>query len=194
MKYRLGFLVLAVLLAVAAGAPAQERKLFDGGMMLHTGYLSARMAPLGYVADGVPTGIGGMMRFHLGRHLRVGGEGYVSTLKLMGNGSYVRMGWGGAVADLSVVWGRWKPYVGIGIGGGNASSLLLFDGDDADWSLEPVAVLHNEPFMYLNPYLGVEYSLTRAVHLTCKVDRLSPLSGDYIPTGARLYLGFIFVH
>ena len=71
---------------------AQEKQLFDGGMMLHAGYLNGNIKALDYNTKGMTYGIGGMLRFHIGNHLRVGGEGYVSNLSQMGNGSYVRMG------------------------------------------------------------------------------------------------------
>lgn len=188
------FLVTALFFGLCFNISAQEKHLFDGGMMLHAGYLSGDIDALGYNAKGMTYGIGGVLRFHIGNHLRVGGEGYVSNLGQMGNGSYVRMGWGGIVADGCWSLGRWMPYAGLCVGGGNASTLLMFNGDDSDWAMEPNAVLHNEMFMFLNPYLGLEYALTDAVHLTLKADRLTPLAGEAVPTGVRLYLGFIFAH
>ena len=35
---------------------------------------------VGYQAKGMPMGIGGVIRLHLGEHFRIGSEGYVSTL------------------------------------------------------------------------------------------------------------------
>lgn len=183
-----------VLLLTAALALSAQRSLFDGGMMLHTGYMQGDISALSYQPKGATFGIGGVLRFHVGDHLRVGGEGYVSTLGLMDNGSYVRLGYGGALADMQWQLGRWLPYVGLTVGGGSVSTLLMFTGNDADWTAEPNTVLHNEGFMMLNPYLGVEYALTDAVHLTLKADRLIPLTSEVVPTGVRLYLGFIFSH
>ena len=74
---------------------AQEKKVlrgFDGGMMVHTGYLSGQLDAIGYEAKGAPLGIGGVIRLHLGEHFRVGGEGYVSTLSQRSNGSYLKYG------------------------------------------------------------------------------------------------------
>lgn len=185
---------VAMLMTASVKVSAQERQLFDGGMMLHSGYLNGRVEPLDYQAKGMTFGIGGVLRFHLGDHLRAGFEGYVSNLDQMDNGSYVRMGWGGLVADGCWRLGRWMPYAGLCVGGGRASTLLMFAGDDKDWLAEPNAVLHNEMFMLINPYVGVEFFLTDAVHLTLKADRLTPLTGEAIPTGVRFYLGFIFAH
>ena len=91
-------IVLAALLIAALSAPAQEKKLlngFDGGMMVHTGFLSGSLDAIGYYAKGAPLGIGGVIRLHIGEHFRVGSEGYVSTLNQRGNGSYLKYGWGG---------------------------------------------------------------------------------------------------
>ena len=98
--------VLCLLLSVAA--TGQGKKLFrgfDGGMMVHTGYLSGKLDAIGYEAKGAPKGIGGVIRFHLGEHFRVGSEGYVSTLGQLGNGSYLKYGWGGLLADVYTVRG-----------------------------------------------------------------------------------------
>lgn len=181
-------------MVVSVCCHAQPSKLFDGGMMLHVGAVSGHISDLNYTAKGLTTGIGGTLRFHLGRHLRVGGEGFVSILSQLDNDSYVRLGWGGAVVDAYWTMGRWTPYIGLTLGGGNATTLLVFDGSSDDWVSEPDAVLHSESFMFVDPYLGIEYALTEAVHLTLRADRLTPFSHPYIPTGPRLYFGFIFTH
>ena len=79
---RLRITVLCLLLAVAAAAGRDNRNSrgFDGGMMVHTGYLSGRLDAIGYEAKGFPMGIAGVIRLHLGDHFRLGSEGYVSTL------------------------------------------------------------------------------------------------------------------
>ena len=173
---------------------SEKHQRFDGGMMVHTGYLHADYNALNYEAKGMTFGLGGVLRYHLGNHFRIGGEGYVSTLKQMGNGSYIRTGWGGLLADAYWQFGRWQPFVGIAVGGGKASSLLMFEGSDEDWEAEPEAFLHNESFFFVNPNLGVEFALTNAVHLTLKVDRLIPLSNIEMPTGVRCYFGVVFAH
>ncbi len=173
---------------------AQERQRFDGGMMVHSGYLHGNIKALNYEAKGPTFGLGGVLRFHLGNHFRVGGEGYVSTLRQMGNGSYIRTSWGGLLADAYWRFGRWQPYVGLTVGGGKTSTLLMFEGSADDWASEPHAVLHNESFFFVNPNIGVEFALTKAIHLTLKVDRIVPLSTIEMPAGVRFYLGVLFGH
>ena len=190
------FLLFLALTAIFSSVPcqAQERQRFDGGMMVHTGYLHGNIKALDYEAKGPTFGLGGVLRFHLGNHFRVGGEGYVSTLRQMGNGSYIRTSWGGLLADAYWRFGRWQPYVGLTIGGGKTSTLLMFDGSADDWAPEPNAVLHNGSFFFVNPNIGVEFALTHAIHLTLKVDRLITLTPAEMPTGARGYVGVLFGH
>ena len=188
-------MLLFIVLTVSLIGHAQAKQRFDGGMMLHTGYLCNQYKALNLYTKGMTFGLGGTLRFHIGSHLRVGGEGYVSTMRrIQGEGSYARMSWGGIVADAYWRFGRWMPYIGGSIGGGKCSTLLVFDGGDNDWIAEPNIVLHNESFFFLNPYIGVEFALTETVHLTCKADRLFPMKAIDMPQGIRCYLGFVFVH
>ena len=117
---------LSFCLLLALTVSAQDKKLlhgFDGGMMVHTGYLSGTLDAIGYQAKGAPMGIGGVIRLHLGDHFRIGSEGYVSTLSQRGNGSYLKYGWGGILADVYTVTGRFQPYAGITLGGGAITTL-----------------------------------------------------------------------
>ena len=98
-----GLILTAICLLIFLSASAQEKKLlrgFDGGMMVHTGFLTGNLNAIDYTAKGAPMGIGGVIRLHLGDHFRIGSEGYVSTLSQRGNGSYLKYGWGGLLADF----------------------------------------------------------------------------------------------
>lgn len=165
---------------------------FSGGMMLHTGYLTGTYESIDYHAKGMPFGLGGAVRFHFFDHLRVGGEGYVSNLRQMHNGSYIRLGWGGVLVDGYWSFGRWMPYVGFTVGGGSLSTLLVCNGDAGDWASESDAILHNAAVMVLDSFVGVEFSVTKAFHLTLKADYMLPLSNRECPTGVRVYFGFMF--
>lgn len=177
---------------------AQEKKLFngfDGGMMVHTGYLKGDFQQLEHPVSGMPFGIGGVIRAHLGNHWRIGGEGYVSTLKQSGNGSYVKYGWGGLLGDFYWVIGRFVPYVGITIGGGVDTNLIIKGENAGDW--EPVGntYYNRNAFFALDPFIGCDYIVSDAFHLTLKADWLNCVNRNLtIPSGPRLYLGFIFYH
>jgi hypothetical protein len=192
LRLFLAIIMLSFIPLVRAQTP--ERQLFDGGMMVHTGYLQGHLSALDYDAKGMTFGLGGVLRFHIGNHLRLGGEGYVSTLRQMKNGSYIRTSWGGFLVDGYWKFGRWQPYVGLTIGGGRCSTILLFDGSSEDWTPETDAVMHKEAFFCLDPNIGVEFALTPAVHLTFKTDWFLPLPTREMPSGARFYLGVVFAH
>ena len=64
-------LALILLFMTLPSLKAQEAKIvngFDGGMMLHTGYISGNIGQLGHTASGMPLGIGGVARMHLREH------------------------------------------------------------------------------------------------------------------------------
>lgn len=186
------FLLFYVIGGSVMAQDTVRRVRFSGGMMFHTGYLTGYYENIDYHAKGMPFGLGGAVRFHFFDHLRVGGEGYVSNLKQLHNGSYIRLGWGGVLVDGYWSFGRWTPYVGFTVGGGSLSTLLVRSGDSRDWASEGDAILYNEAVMILDPFLGVEFAVTKAFHLTLKADYMLPLNTSNCPTGVRVYIGFVF--
>jgi len=190
-------LILAALLLTLAAA-AQEKKLirgFDGGMMLHTGFLKGTLDPIGYDAKGAPMGIGGAIRLHLGEHFRVGGEGYISTLNQRGNGSYLKYGWGGLLADVYTVVGRLQPYAGLTLGGGAMTTLLMMENPASDWAPIDGTRYHRQGFMAIDPFVGCDFIVSGPMHLTVKLDYLCALSQSrLLPHGPRIYFGFLFYH
>jgi hypothetical protein len=190
-------LILACLLLTLA-ASAQEKKLirgFDGGMMLHTGFLKGTLDPIGYDAKGAPMGIGGAIRLHLGEHFRVGGEGYISTLNQRGNGSYLKYGWGGLLADVYTVVGRLQPYAGLTLGGGAMTTLLMMENPASDWAPIDGTRYHRQGFMAIDPFVGCDFIVSGPMHLTVKLDYLCALSQSrLLPHGPRIYFGFLFYH
>ena len=183
---------------------------YSGGMMLHAGYLFGKnpsaILPSGesISPQGLTTGIGGSLRINLWKHLRVGCEGYVSTMKcgvtdmkdVLQSGSYVRTGSGGVLADacwrMEKVW----PYIGAAVGGGAMRTLALVDGTEEDWQPEELAMLTKQGFGYVNPYVGIDWCMTKRVHLTLRMDWMLALADKQLvlPTGPRFFFGFMFCH
>ena len=193
---RIGLTIFCLLLAIAA--LAQEKKLvrgFDGGMMVHTGYLSGNLYAIGYQAKGAPMGLGGAIRLHLGDHFRIGGEGYVSTLRQRSNGSYLKYGWGGLLADFYTVLGRFQPYAGLTLGGGAMTTLLMFEEPAAAWAPIGDTRYHKQSFIAIDPFVGCDFIVSGPMHLTLKVDYLCAISESaLLPHGPRVYVGFLFYH
>lgn len=196
---------------------------YSGGMMLHLGYQFGQGCGFpGATGEeqtlrSITYGIGGAMRIHLFQHYRVGVEGFVSTMPLrsQGDGSNIRMGWGGALADIYTTHGRWQYFAGASIGGGAQRATHVFS--------DPNTIMHNPDswkdvwddfkenandeatypaeftkrgFFVLDPYIGAEYALTDHVHLIIRADYLvcAHRKQFLTPSGPRIYMGFMFTH
>lgn len=169
--------------------------------MFHTGYVSAGTitttdggAAASYKMSGMPTGIGGAVKFNFGKHLRIGSEGYVSTLRYGVKGSYGSVGWGGVLADCIWSGGRFAPFAGATVGGGRVRNLTLAQPPADDFEVEAGASFRSYPVMIVAPFAGVEYAATKSMRLVVKVDWMLCVSNckpDY-PSGPRIYFGFAF--
>lgn len=182
--------VLCLLFTLTAAA--QEKKLihgFDGGK------ISGTLDAIGYEAKGAPMGIGGVIRLHLGDHFRIGSEGYMSTLRQLSNGSYLKYGWGGLLADAYTVFGRFQPYAGLTLGGGAMTSLLMKETPSSAWAPIDGTHYHKQGFMAIDPFAGCDFIVSGPMHLTIKIDYLCALTQSKIlPHGPRVYVGFLFYH
>ena len=195
---------------------------FSGGMMIHGGYLfsddprkvfsNSGLGNDDYV-KGLPKkgfcfGLGGALRVHLLNHIHVGAEGCVSTMPLMGTGSNIRMGWGGAFCDVYTTWGKVSPILGMTIGGGSMSRLFVPDKASIVTSSDSTvynASYTKSPFFLLDPYIGLEVALKSHMALLIRIDYLLPFgkssskltdnvkwSNFMSPSGPRLYIGLMF--
>lgn len=196
---RLIILIILSVMIIQTSASAQEKKKFikgyDGGMMVHTGYVTNSVSPLSYYAEGATFGIGGLIKLRFSDHFRNGFEGYISTIGQMDNGSYSKVFWSGSTFDFFWEKGKWMPYVGLTTGGGTVTHFLMFEGDKHDWVSEPISYFNKKAFFAIDPYLGCDYCLSDAMHLTMRLDYLFAVGKDvHVPQGPRLYFGFIFSH
>ena len=106
---------------------------FIGGMMLHTGFVCSNDVTVTSLSgasqkvslSGAPFGIGGAIRFMFGKHLRVGAEGYVSTLTYGEYQSHAETGWGGILADCAWEIGKCRLFVGGTVGGGSQTNTTI---------------------------------------------------------------------
>ena len=177
---------------------------FIGGMMLHTGYVSSRDITVASPAagsrtlavGGAPFGIGGAIRFLFGKHLRVGAEGYVSTLTYGEYHSHAKTGWGGLLADCVWDLGKCRLFVGGTAGGGSQTNTTLLSPVGDDYTAEEFVSYRKYGFAALAPFAGVEIPFGGKVNVVVKLDYLLNLSNpqDDFVTGPRLYLGFMFGH
>lgn len=197
---------------------------FSGGMMVHAGYLfsddprkvfsNSGLGSEDYV-KGLPKGgfcygIGGALRIHLIDHIHVGGEGFVSSMPLMGTGSKVRTAWGGAFCDVYTTWGKVRPLIGMTIGGGATSRLYVPKQAAVVVNTATDSMIYNAaytktPFFLLDPYIGLEIGLKSHDAILIRIDYMLPFgknsskltdnvkwSNFLSPSGPRLYIGFMF--
>lgn len=197
-------LIISIIFTLGAAITlyAQESKVikgFSGGMMIHSGYQYGGDNPFGLEISSPTFGIGGCAKLHLSNHFRTGFEGYFSTAPIrkgVESGSHNKLFWTGLLADCFWQHGKLYPYIGTTLGGGMETAFLMFEGDKHDWELEPKTVLHKQPFFAIDPYIGVEYAVGKALRLTLKADWLLAINSDGLnkPMGPRVYFGFIFAH
>lgn len=204
-----GFAVSLLIFACAALAlmpAAAENKMkyngYSGGMMLHTGYVFGGVSTPQHAGtvvvtekmQGLPMGIGGAIRLNFGKYLRVGTEGYSTTLYYGQKGSYATIGWGGLLADCAFTKDRHTFFVGATVGGGAFRNLTLTEPMHHDWEVENNVSYRKYAFMAVTPFVGYEWAMTQKMHLALKLDYLLNVSNpqpDFI-TGPRLYIGFMF--
>lgn len=197
--------LLATLLSLSAAVAQQKDNSlayngFSGGMMLHAGWADRGAITIGTTPAqslrGVPMGIGGALKIRFGNHLRVGTEGYTSSLGYGDYGSSLSIGWGGLLVDWCWQWGRLKPYVGATIGGGVVENLTLTTHPQEDLVPEENLSYRHYGVGVVVPFAGVEWPLTDRMSVTVKADRMTPLgAADFdFPSGVRCYIGFMFNH
>ena len=194
--------LLFILPATAQDASSKKMYLqgYSGGMMLHTGYLSGGKVNINpretIELQGAPFGLGGLLRFHFGKHLRIGGEGYNSTLHYGKNNSFLALSWGGLLVDSPwKVTDRLTFFGGGTIGGGNVKNITVTNNHPI-LPIEQEALYRKYAVMIADPFIGMEYALNRRMLLITKIDYLVNFTGKQsdFTTGPRVYLGIIFFH
>lgn len=197
---------------------------FSGGMMVHIGYAfsddprkvfsNTGLGSEAYVNSlprgGVSIGLGGTLRVHLLDHIHVGAEGGVSTMPLMGTGSNIRTGWGGAMCDYYFHCGKVRPLLGMVLGGGAMQRLYVPDQAlntpyTSGSELQFNASYTKSGFFLMDPYVGMEIDLNSHMALLLRIDYMLPFgktgssltqsvkwSSFMTPTGPRLYVGIMF--
>ena len=168
--------------------------------MAHTGYMFGGDNPYGYNPKGMTFGLGGCAKLHFTNHFRAGFEGYFSNVGLkkgvFKSGSHNKLFWAGALADWFWKCGKLTPYAGASVGGGMETALYMTAGDKHDWTPEASIVYHKQPFLAIDPYIGTEYAVGKALRFTFKADWLLAINsyGLNRPQGPRIYFGIIFTH
>lgn len=185
-------------LSAKAGGRLEYRG-FQGGMMLHSGWVDGGQMEIGGAMQqmrGLPKGIGGALKVQLGDHLRVGTEGYTSALAYGDFNSSLSVGWGGLLVDWAFVGRSGKTsFFGATVGGGSVKNLTLNTEPADDFVAEEGVSFRRYGVPLITPFVGMEYPMTERINVVLKADCLIPLSdAPDFPLGVRLYVGFMFGH
>jgi hypothetical protein len=183
---------------------------YQGGMMFNVGYVESRDfqfqnnsgLPLGEPSrlSGASMGLGGALRVGFGKYLRVGIEGYVSTLKYQPQGSSAKIGWGGLLLDSHWHIKKFTIFTGGVIGGGSYTHITMIDKMGVN-SVENDYIVENQyisyrhyPFLAIVPFVGMEYSLTKRISMVAKIDYMLNVThwADDYAAGPRFFIGFMF--
>lgn len=200
------YIVLIILVFSSLTSLSARQNIFrgyTGGMMLHAGYVYSDnfilYNPLSGIEEslrisGVSKGVGGLVKFKLGEHLRVGGEGYVSTVYYGDNGSFMEFGWGGILADYCWNLNKWTPFAGLNFGGGSVKNLIFANSSSGDFIADAMITSRKYPVLSLTPFVGVEYAVTGKISICFKADFNAPLGKREhdVTNGLRFHIGMLF--
>ena len=171
------------------------------GMYLHTGYVGSR--PFTFTHNGIEYngrlqgavwGIGGHSKALLGRHIRIGGEAYISNHRYE-NHSKASIMWGGLIADYTLALSRkFNIMLGSTIGGGHFVHTKIFAPVTVDYNADEVVAIRRYGFWCYVPNIACEYILSDRTRMTFRTDHMfniSPRENDFF-TGIRFYIGLTF--
>lgn len=204
------FTVLFILIIGLSTSFGTERRdstslpIFRGilsGMYLHTGYVGSRQFTFTHNGteykgrlQGYVYGIGGHAKALLGRHIRIGGEAYISNHRYE-NHSKASIMWGGLVADYAwAIGSKFNIMLGNTIGGGHFVHTKIFAPVTSDYDADEVVAIRRYGFWCDVPYIACEYILSERARLTFRTDYMLNISrreNDFF-TGIRFYVGFTF--
>ena len=204
------FTVLFILIIGLSTSFGTERRdstslpIFRGilsGMYLHTGYVGSR--PFTFTHNGIEyngrlqgtvLGIGGHAKALFGKHIRIGGEAYISNHRYE-NHSKASIMWGGLVADYAWALSRkFNIMLGNTIGRGHFVHTKIFAPVTSDYNADEVVAIRRYGFWCDVPYIACEYILSDRARLTFRTDHMFNISrseNDFF-TGIRFYVGFTF--
>lgn len=171
------------------------------GMYLHTGYVGSRQFTFTHNGteykgrlQGSVYGIGGHAKALLGRHIRIGGEAYISNHRYE-NHSKASIMWGGLVADYAwAIGSKFNIMLGNTIGGGHFVHTKIFAPVTSDYDADEVVAIRRYGFWCYVPYIACEYILSDRTRMTFRTDYMLNISrreNDFF-TGIRFYIGLTF--
>ena len=168
-----------------------ESNIYSGGMLIvQPGYLMADNT-FGSI-NTFSTGIGGILRFYLGKHFTAGilGGNTGGHYNTQGSEtSYLKLGYGGAFAGYSLRKNDWRFTSAVSIGGGSVKNLHVNEQignklNDAHYFkyATPVVI----------PFISVDRSLTKRLYLTAQISGIFFTENRVIHQNPVFQAGILF--
>ena len=181
-----------------SGGKRMNFQAYSGGMMLHTGYIFGGKLNIDAYnqdikIDGFAFGLGGTMKFNFGKHLRIGAEGYSTSLNYGKNTSYIKLGWGGLLLDCKWDINKLSVFVGGSFGGGNVKNVMIINKLDHN-TIGKDAIYRKYSVILIDPFIGIEYAISTKIRLITKADYILNIGKQQtdFATGVRVYVGILF--
>jgi hypothetical protein len=178
-----------------------EYKGYTGGMFVHSGQIKSKSFDVtnslgetsAHQIKNLTFGLGGKLAFQFGNHLRIGLEGYNSTVTYGDYKSSYAVGWGGLLAEYLYETRQISYFLGATFGGGSVKNLVVTEPQTLNFQTSEV-LRRQYNTAILAPYYGAELKLTNKLRLVCKADYLFSLSNQQNDWGRgfRWYIGINF--
>jgi hypothetical protein len=165
---------------------------YQGGMLFHSGYL--KIEHNNYKDYRLCHGLGGQLSFLITDHLRLGSEGYTSSLNYAENSGIYRLGWGGLLLGYQVGSKKLSPVINLTFGGGRVNDMQFVEVNTKDYEIDRI-IYHKYTVMIASPSISLEYTFKSKYAAVFKIDYLIPLKSsgnDNFFCGPRFYIGLFF--
>ena len=193
--------LLLTLATLSASAERLQFKGYTGGMFVHSGYIWSHSFEvtnsLGEISKhqvkGLTFGLGGKLAFQFGKHLRIGTEGYNSTVTYGPHKSTYSVGWGGLLAEYFHEARFASYFVGTTFGGGRVENLIITEPQTLSFHTSEI-VRRKYSTGIIAPYYGAEIKLSnklRFVYKACYMFSMTNKQDDW-GRGFRWYIGINF--
>jgi hypothetical protein len=177
---------------VSIAAQPSKSLHYRGGMQYHVRYIHAEFPE--HTVSKAGSGLGGRLAFAITPNIRIGGMGFSSSCTY-NNGiethNFSKIGFGGLTAECVVPVNRVTISAGICAGGGSLSYLYTVTTDGP----YKVVRFDSNGTIIFDPFMTIEYSLTKRVSATVMFDWLfADALPDNSSFGPAIHLGILFGH
>jgi hypothetical protein len=199
--HKLLIIFLCCISLLSATAQKFEFKGYTGGMFIHSGLIKSDdfevTNSLGETSahriKNLTFGLGGKLVFQFGNHLRLGLEGYNSSVNYGDYKSSYSIGWGGLLAEYFHETRMASYFFGTTFGGGAVKNLVVTESQTLNFQTSEILRRRYETGI-IAPYYGAEIKLTQKLRFVYKADYLFPITNKQNDWGRgfRWYVGINF--